>query len=172
MSTAVRDPGASPKLTSDPAPGQQTYAAWIELGLSAKTVKHHHRMLHEAFEHGVGWQLLVMNPAATAKPPRPERKEVRALSLDQLHALLAAAAAFPYPYPLIVSLAAATGMRQGNCSHFAGQNATSVPAWRVSRGPRGGSPVLESCTETRRRIGAVGPSGSHRTRANCFAATA
>ncbi len=71
---------------------------------------HHHRMLHEAFEHGVGWKLLVM---ILPPPPSPERREVRALSLDQLHALLAAVAAFPDPYPLIVSLAASTEMRQG-----------------------------------------------------------
>ena len=71
------------------------------------------REVEASFEHGVGWQLLATNPASTAKPPRPERTDVRSLSLEQVQALLATAQNFQDQYPAIVALAASTGMRQG-----------------------------------------------------------
>lgn len=74
---------------------------------------HHHRMLHEAFDHAVGWQLLATNPAAAAKPPRAERPDIAVLEPDQVAQLMEAASSFPEPYPTVVTLALATGMRQG-----------------------------------------------------------
>jgi hypothetical protein len=43
-------------------------------GLSARTVTHMHRVLREALQQGVRWQLLVRNPADAATPPKAERK--------------------------------------------------------------------------------------------------
>ena len=39
-------------------------------GLSALSVKHHHRLLSEALSYGVRLEMLVRNPALGVKPPR------------------------------------------------------------------------------------------------------
>ena len=39
-------------------------------GLSPQSVLHHHRLLHEALEMAVKWQLLARNPADAVEPPR------------------------------------------------------------------------------------------------------
>ena len=43
-------------------------------GLSARTVTHMHRVLHEALQHAVVWRLLANNPAA---PPKVQRAEMK-----------------------------------------------------------------------------------------------
>jgi len=100
-----------PKLR--PAHLQAAYAAWQNGGLAPRTILHHHRMLHEAFTHAVDWQLLALNPVAAAKPPRPERKDVRFLELEEVRRLLDVAVGYPEPYPTLVRVALATGARQG-----------------------------------------------------------
>ena len=51
-------------------------------GLSARTVTHMHRVLREALQQGVRWQLLARNPADAVKPPRAERKQMSVLDTD------------------------------------------------------------------------------------------
>lgn len=92
---------------------QSAYADWQEAGLSAKTVLHHHRMLHQAFAHAVDWQLLALNPAAAAKPPRAPHIEVEHLEPAAVTALLAKAAQYQEPWPTLIHVALATGARQG-----------------------------------------------------------
>ncbi len=57
-------------------------------GLSNRTVHHVHRVLTNAFNTGVKWQLLANNPVKAATPPRPEAKEMVALSQQQSLRLL------------------------------------------------------------------------------------
>ena len=57
-------------------------------GLSSRTVHHIHRVLTNAFNTGVKWQLLANNPVKAATPPRPEPKEMVALSQQQSLRLL------------------------------------------------------------------------------------
>src|SRR5262245_39884039 len=45
-------------------------------GLSARTVTHMHRVLREALQQALGWQLLARNPADAVKPPKVERKQM------------------------------------------------------------------------------------------------
>jgi integrase len=80
-------------------------------GLSPRTVLHHHRVLREALQHAVKWQLLSYNPADAAEAPKPQRKKFNVLSKDEVHKLLDAASKTPY-YEAIY-MAINTGMRRG-----------------------------------------------------------
>lgn len=79
--------------------------------LSPRTVLHYHRVLREALQQAVKWQLLARNPADAVEPPRVEQKEMAAL--DEPHAawLLTAAEGTRLYAPTIVALT--TGMRRG-----------------------------------------------------------
>jgi hypothetical protein len=57
-------------------------------GLSPRTVRHHHRLLHVALENAVKWRLISKNPADAVDPPRFNRKEMQALDQDGLNAFL------------------------------------------------------------------------------------
>jgi Phage integrase, N-terminal SAM-like domain len=59
-------------------------------GLSARTVVHMHRVLREALQQAVRWQMLPRNPADACKPPRVERKPMQTYDLAQTAELLAA----------------------------------------------------------------------------------
>src|SRR5262249_14545277 len=48
-------------------------------GLSPRTVTHIHRVLREALQQAVRWQLLARNPADACRPPKTERREMRTL---------------------------------------------------------------------------------------------
>jgi len=96
-----------------PAHLQAAYAKWQEAKLSPASVLYHHRVIREALSHAVGWQLLALNPADAAKPPRAERSQVVALEPDGVTELLTAADVHSEPYPTLIQFALATGMRQG-----------------------------------------------------------
>ncbi len=80
-------------------------------GLSARTVLHHHRILHEALKQAVKWQLLARNPADAVEPPRPAYKEVSAIDEETVARLLDALAGHRLHAPVLLALS--TGMRRG-----------------------------------------------------------
>jgi integrase len=80
-------------------------------GLAAQTVLHHHRLLREALQQGVKWQLLARNPADAVEPPRPRRKEARALTEPQAAILLESLSGSRLYMPVL--LAVTTGLRRG-----------------------------------------------------------
>ncbi len=80
-------------------------------GLSAQTVLHHHRVLHGALRQAVRWQLLPRNPADAVQPPRPVRKEMKALDEAGTVSLLKAAKSSRLHRPIF--LAVTTGLRRG-----------------------------------------------------------
>ena len=53
-----------------------------EGGLSPRTVKHHHRLLHVIFASAVKWRVLPRNPADSVDPPKFQRKEMN--TFDQV----------------------------------------------------------------------------------------
>ena len=79
-------------------------------GLSPRTVLHHHRVLREALNHAVKWDLISRNFADTVDPPRPEKKEMNTLDNEGVHLLLGAAQNTMY-FP-ILHLAVYTGLRR------------------------------------------------------------
>jgi integrase len=90
---------------------QTAYKAIGAKGLSPTTVLHCHRILRQALQHAVKWQVLARNPADAADPPRPNRYEIPMLDPGQIAHLLACARETEHG-PL-VELALMTGLRQG-----------------------------------------------------------
>jgi integrase len=80
-------------------------------GLSAQTVIHIHRTLSQALSHAVRLGVLLRNPAAQVKPPRPDRREINILGKDEISTLLAAAKGTPLYVPVLVAVT--TGVRRG-----------------------------------------------------------
>ncbi|TCS80341.1 site-specific integrase [Tepidibacillus fermentans] len=80
-------------------------------GLSAQTVLHHHRVLKEALEQAVKWQLIVRNVADAVEPPRPKKVQMVTLNKQEISKLLETAKDSPF-FPIIFT-AIYTGMRRG-----------------------------------------------------------
>jgi integrase len=70
---------------------QSIYADMQRRGLSARTVRYAHSVLHGTLEQAVKWQMLARNVAKLVDLPRQERREMRALTPDEAGRLLAAA---------------------------------------------------------------------------------
>jgi integrase len=62
-------------------------------GLSRRTVEQAHTVLHTALRYAVRARLLAYNPCDAVVAPRPERREMKTLDLDQLRCLFEANAA-------------------------------------------------------------------------------
>lgn len=80
-------------------------------GLSALTVKHHHRVLSQALRQAVRLQLIPRNPCEAIDPPRPERKEMKVLNREDVGRLLKEVDGKALHIPVL--LAVLTGMRRG-----------------------------------------------------------
>ena len=99
---------------------QNAYALWLRPGsrrdgsgkaLSSQTVLHHHRLISEALEQAVRWQLIALNPAHAVSAPRVDRTEVRVLDPEGVGRLLEAAR--ETPFYTFVYLSIRTGARLG-----------------------------------------------------------
>jgi integrase len=80
-------------------------------GLSARTVTHMHRVLREALQQAVQWQMLARNPADAVKPPKVERKQMSVLDTDATIELIEAAR--PYRIFVPILLGVLCGLRRG-----------------------------------------------------------
>jgi integrase len=80
-------------------------------GLSARTVTHMHRVLREALQQGVRWQMLARNPADAVKPPKVERQQMSVLDTDATAELIEAAR--PYRIFVPILLGVLCGLRRG-----------------------------------------------------------
>jgi integrase len=80
-------------------------------GLSARTVLHHHRLLHEALEHAVRWQIIPVNPAKSVSSPKAKKAEMNVLTKEQIQTVLEHSKGKSYYH--VVFLAIHTGMRRG-----------------------------------------------------------
>ena len=90
---------------------QSLYSKKIAEGLSPRSVLHLHRVLHRALAQAHRWGLVEVNPAELVDPPRPEAREMRALSPAEARRLLATASGDRLE--ALYVLAITTGMRQG-----------------------------------------------------------
>jgi len=80
-------------------------------GLSAQTVLHHHRVLREALQQAVRWQLLARNPADAVEPPRAQRREMEAFDQAEVERLLDTARGTRLALPVLLGVT--TGLRRG-----------------------------------------------------------
>ena len=90
---------------------QALYSSKISQGLSPRSVLHLHRVLHRALGQAQRWGVVDENAAALVDPPRPEPRDMRALSPEEVRRFLAAASGSRLEALYI--LAVTTGMRQG-----------------------------------------------------------
>lgn len=110
--------GSIPLLKLQPLHIQGYYTKALESGrrnglggLSAQTVLHHHRVLREALNRAIKWRLLIRNPADAVEPPKPEHKDMRALTETETAKLLERARSSKAYMPVLIAVT--TGMRRG-----------------------------------------------------------
>jgi integrase len=80
-------------------------------GLSARTVVQCYRIVSAAFRQATKWQVLSVNPAAAASPPRPDRPRLQVPDWTAVMRLLETAEGTILYVPLV--LLSTTGMRRG-----------------------------------------------------------
>jgi integrase len=80
--------GDTPVRSLTPGLIQSAYAALLDQGFSKRTVEKTHAVLHRALDQAMHWGLIARNPTELVNPPRPARREMTALSGDQLQRLL------------------------------------------------------------------------------------
>ncbi len=90
---------------------QEVYSAMLRDGSAPRTVLHVHRVLHEALDRAVKWDLIHRNPVDAVDPPRPAKHDAPALTVDQVNAIIREASTTPYGG--VVQVAVMTGLRQG-----------------------------------------------------------
>ena len=66
----------------------QGYYADKSKSLSGGTLVKHHNLIREALSHTVKWRLLFRNVAEAVDSPRSSRREMQALTPEQVHHLL------------------------------------------------------------------------------------
>ena len=64
--------------------------------LSPGTIIKHHNLIRNCLSHAVKWNLIIRNVAEVVKPPRARKKEMRALSVPEIHTLLSACPQRPW----------------------------------------------------------------------------
>lgn len=89
---------------------QKLYTDWLESGLSARTVRYHHAVIHKALELALKAGQVSRNVADAVIVPRIKRSEMQTWNEDELNAFLEAAKDGPY-YELFY-LVLFTGMRR------------------------------------------------------------
>lgn len=94
-----------------PGQVQQAYDAWINSGLSAQTVRHHHAVLRNAMRYGVRMGLVARNVTERVKPPTSTPVEM--LCLDEQQSLTLLAAVKGADLEPIVTIALLGGLRRG-----------------------------------------------------------
>ena len=90
---------------------QALYSQKLDGGLSARTVEIIHATLRKALKQAVGWSLVPRSVVEAVTPPRPVRKEIAPLTVEQVRSLLEAARGDKLE--ALYVLAVTTGMRQG-----------------------------------------------------------
>ena len=89
---------------------QKHYAALLDNGLSAGTVKYHHAVIHKALQTAVKWGLLSRNVADSVDIPRARHNEMQTWDEYEINRFLRVAKESPY-YALFHT-ALYTGMRR------------------------------------------------------------
>ena len=122
-------------------------------GLSPSTVHYLHRILRQALQQAVRWQLLARNPTDAVKSPKLERKEMKVLDADGTADLIEAARENILFMPIL--LAVLCGIRRGEIAAL---------RWRSIDHERGQLSVIASVEQTKEGVREKPPkSGRGRT---------
>jgi integrase len=90
---------------------ERLYAARLDAGSAARTVRHVHAVTHNALEQAAKWGLVARNVASLATPPAAEQHEMVTFDEKQLNHFLGAA--MGERFEALFVIAVTTGMRQG-----------------------------------------------------------
>jgi integrase len=82
-----------------------------EKPLSNRSILHTHMILHDALDRAVKWGLVARNVAEAVDPPKPDRVEMHAWTIDEVRKFLDVAK--ESRYYIVFILAITTGMRKG-----------------------------------------------------------
>jgi integrase len=129
--------GATPLAKLQPAAISSAYTKALG-GLSPSSVGFMHRILRQALQQAVRWQILVRNPADLVRPPRVEKRKSPTLTAEQAAQLLGALAHSRVYWPTMIALA--TGMRRGEILALRWENVDL---------DRGALQVVETIEETK-----------------------
>lgn len=88
---------------------QALYNAMRERDLSPRTIRFTHNVLNKALKQAVRWHYLIQNPAEAVQLPRPVRREMPAMSAEQVRDFLKAARGTRFE--VLWQFALDTGMR-------------------------------------------------------------
>lgn len=78
------------KLTAlKPRDLENYYSLKLKQGMAKSTVRYMHAIIRKALNHAVKQRTLIRNPTDAVTPPRPERKEFRTLTADELRCFFA-----------------------------------------------------------------------------------
>ena len=80
-----------------------------ERELSSRTNQYAHAVVHAPLEQAVVWRVLDSNPASGIQLPKPQRREVRVIEVEEARRFLVHAVG--KPYGAVFALALTTGMR-------------------------------------------------------------
>jgi integrase len=119
-------------------------------GLSPLTVQYMHRILRHALQQAVRWQLLVRNQADAVKPPKAQRKQMKALDADGTAAVIEAARDTSLFVPILLGVLC--GMRRGEITAL---------RWRSIDLERGQLSIVASTEQTRDGIREKCPKSGH-----------
>ncbi len=89
---------------------QKHYTAKLNEGLSARSVRYEHAVVHVALQTAVKWGLLSRNPADAVDPPKARRTEMQTWDQGEITRFLEAAKGSPYHALFYTALF--TGMRR------------------------------------------------------------
>jgi integrase len=106
-------------------------------GLSPRTVTHMHRVLREALQQAVKWNMLKGNPADAVDPPKVERASMRVLDADGTIEVIEAARGTALFMPILLGLLC--GLRRGEVTAL---------RWRSVDLDRGQLSVIASTEQT------------------------
>jgi len=90
---------------------QRCCAEMLDAGLSPASVRKAHVVLHSALRHAVRMRLITRNPSDDLMLPKVRRPEIKALTDEEIGAMLAAAEGRPVAVPLLVLVS--LGVRRG-----------------------------------------------------------
>lgn len=103
--------GAALLCQLDPITVQRYYNDLLKDGLSAKSVRNIHGIIHKALEQAVKLEYIARNPADGCELPRVEKKEINPFEADALAAFLQAIRDDPFERLFLTALY--TGIREG-----------------------------------------------------------
>ncbi|MGI8683872.1 MAG: tyrosine-type recombinase/integrase [Acidimicrobiales bacterium] len=153
----AKDPIASMRLARlGVADVERWHARMRRAGVGETAIRGRHSALRAAVSQAVRWGWIGMNPAMAARLRQPRQSPRQAMSTDDVHAVIAAAAAIDPAAALALRLAAAAGLRRAELAALRwadldGDQLTVDSSVARHPGEAGASVLVDAPTKTANR---------------------